>query len=67
MNQVASLTKSATLDFVYNGQHLNKATLDFSEVIRLAHSKKKFESSEKDKVVIEKHKKFNQTVLILLI
>ena len=28
---------------------------------------RKAESSEKDEVVIEKHKKFSQTVLILLI
>ena len=42
------MTNFATLDFIYNGQHLNKTTLDFSEVIRLER-RKKIESSEKVK------------------
>ena len=31
------MTNSAALDFVYNKQHFNKATIDVSEVIRLVH------------------------------
>ena len=31
------MTNSTTLDFVYNEQHFNKATIDVSEVIRLVH------------------------------
>ena len=42
MKQVTSITNSATLDFVYNGHHLSKATLEFKEVIPLKNSKKSF-------------------------
>ena len=49
------MTNFATLDFVYNGQHLNKTTLDFSQSILFVHSKKKsFESSEKVKTQKQK-------------
>ena len=62
------MTNSATLGFVYNEQHFNKATLDVIEVVRLAHWKKKVLTLlKKIKVKIERSKNFGQTVFILLI
>ena len=40
MKQLTSITNSTKLDFAYNVQHLKKATLDFSKVIRLVNSRK---------------------------
>lgn len=62
------MTNSAALDFVYNKQHFNKATIDVSEVIRLVHWKKiVLTLLKKINVKIERHKSFGQTVFILLI
>ena len=62
------MTNSTTLDFVYNEQHFNKATIDVSEVIRIVHWKKIVLTLLKNiNVKIERHKSFGQTVFILLI